>query len=161
MLQPNSLAPLDISVFDQDGQPTSLRSQLGKWLVVYFYPKDNTPGCTAEACSFRDASSKLTALGATVIGVSKDNAASHQKFATTFNLNFPLWSDPDHQLLAAFGAWGEKKFMGRLFMGIIRSTFVIDPQGTIVKVFPKVTPKNHGEEILEFLKSQIAATKHS
>ena len=158
MLKPNSLAPLDVTVVDQTGLPTSLRSQLGKWVVLYFYPKDNTPGCTAEACSFRDVSSELTALGATVIGVSKDTATSHQKFATAYNLNFPLWSDPDHQLLAAFGAWGEKKFMGRLFMGIIRSTFVINPQGVVVGAFPKVTPKNHGEEILSFLKAQIKTT---
>lgn len=158
MLKPNTAAPLDVTVIDQAGSPTSLRSQLGKWVVLYFYPKDNTPGCTAEACSFRDASSELTALGATVIGVSKDNAASHQKFATAFSLNFPLWSDPDHQLLTAFGAWGEKKFMGRLFMGIIRSTFVINPQGIVVGAFPKVTPKNHGEEILSFLKAHIETT---
>lgn len=155
MLKPNSTAPLDVNVIDQTGAPTNLRSQLGKWVVLYFYPKDNTPGCTVEACSFRDASSTLNALGAVVIGVSKDSAASHQKFATAHNLNFPLWSDPDHQLLEAFGAWGEKKFMGRLFMGIIRSTFVINPQGVVVGAFPKVTPKDHGSEIVTFLKSQI------
>ncbi len=158
MLQPNSPAPLDVTVLDQTGSPTSLRSQLGKWVVLYFYPKDNTPGCTTEACSFRDVNSELATLGAIVIGVSKDSTTSHQKFAAAFDLTFPLWSDPDHQLLAAFGAWGEKKFMGRLFMGIIRSTFVINPQGIVVGVFPKVTPKNHGDEIVSFLKAQIETT---
>ena len=102
MLKPNAVAPLDVNVVDQTGSPTNLRSQLGKWVVLYFYPKDNTPGCTVEACSFRDANSELSALGAVVIGVSKDSAASHQKFAATHNLNFSLWSDPQHQLLEAF-----------------------------------------------------------
>lgn len=159
MLQPNSPAPLDVEVIDQSGSTTSLRSQLGRWVVLYFYPKDDTPGCTAEACSFRDASAELQQLGATVVGVSKDSVASHQKFASKYDLNFPLWSDPDHQLLEAFGAWGEKKFMGRLFMGIIRSTFVIDPNGVVVASFPKVTPKNHGSEIVEFLKKKRAVTE--
>jgi len=155
MLQPQAIAPLDILVLDETNQPTSLRNQLGKWLVLYFYPRDNTPGCTAEACAFRDANSDIKKLGAMVIGVSKDNQTSHDKFKTQHQLNFPLWSDPEHQLLEAFGAWGEKKFMGRLFMGIIRSTFIIDPQGHIAKTWEKVSPKNHSAEVLEFLRNQI------
>lgn len=159
MLQPNDTAPLDVQVKDQSGKLTCLRALLGKWVVVYFYPKDNTPGCTAEACSFRDVNSELALLGAVVVGVSKDSPMSHEQFTKNFNLNFSLWSDPDHQLLSAFGAWGEKKFMGRLYMGIIRSTFVISPQGVVVGAFPKVTPKEHGEEILSFLKSKIGKTE--
>ncbi len=153
MLQPTSLAPLDVEITDEQGQPISLQSVLGKWVVLYFYPKDDTPGCTVEACSFRDISAELTKLGAVVIGVSKDAAKSHSTFKTKYQLNFPLWSDPDHKLLEAFGAWGEKKFMGKIYMGIIRSTFVIDPTGHISKTMEKVTPKNHGDEILAYLKS--------
>lgn len=155
MLQPPALAPLDIKVVDESDQATTLRKFLGKWVVLYFYPRDNTPGCTVEACSFRDANSDIKKLGAVVIGVSKDNQVSHEKFKTQHQLNFPLWSDSEHQLLEAFGAWGEKKFMGRLFMGITRSTFIIDPQGKIAKTWEKVSPKNHSVEILEFLQNQI------
>lgn len=155
MLQPNQMAPLDISVADEHGKTTTLRSLLGKWVVLYFYPKDDTPGCTTEACSFRDISAEITKLGAVVIGVSKDNSKSHQNFKTKYQLNFPLWSDPDHQLLSAFGAWGEKKFMGRIYMGIIRSTFIIDPTGHIRYTIEKVTPKHHGEEILKQLQLLI------
>ncbi len=154
MLQPSQLAPLDIVVQNEQGQPTSLRSLLGQWIVLYFYPKDNTPGCTQEACEFRDANQDLKKLGVTVIGVSKDKLASHEKFRTQYQLSFPLWSDPDHVLLEAFGAWGERKFMGRIFMGILRSTFIIDPTGHIVKVWEKVNPKNHAVEVLEFLRTQ-------
>jgi len=155
MLSPGNSTPLDISVLDETGKPANLKNLLGKWVVLYFYPKDNTPGCTTEACSFRDANQDLQKLGVKVIGVSGDSAASHQKFQTQHQLNFPLWSDPDHKLLAAFGAWGEKTFMGRLFMGIIRSTFVINPAGKIVKTWEKVSPKDHAAAVLEFLKTQI------
>jgi len=151
MLQPTELAPLDIPVTDEQGTATSLRSLLGKWVVLYFYPKDDTPGCTVEACSFRDTSAELTKLGAVVIGVSKDTTKSHQNFKTKYQLNFPLWSDPDHHLLSAFGAWGEKKFMGKIYMGIIRSTFIIDPTGHIRHTIEKATPKHHGEEIMKHL----------
>lgn len=148
MLQPPSIAPLDIIIQDQNGQPITLRTMLGKWLVLYFYPRDNTPGCTTEACSFRDANQELKKIGVEVIGVSKDTAKSHQKFTQNHQLNFPLWSDPEHALLEAFGAWGEKKFMGRVFMGIMRSTFLINPEGIIVKTWEKVTPKDHAGEVL-------------
>lgn len=158
MLKPSETAPLDIRVQDEHSQPTSLRALLGHWVVLYFYPKDNTPGCTQEACEFRDANEELQKLGVTVIGVSKDNQTSHEKFRTQYQLSFPLWSDPDHTLLEAFGAWGERKFMGRIFMGILRSTFIINPTGQIVKVWEKVTPKNHAAEVLAFLQTQLASS---
>lgn len=153
MLQPPASAPLDIVIQDQNDKAVSLRDLLGKWVVLYFYPRDNTPGCTTEACSFRDANQELKKLGVVVIGVSKDSAKSHQKFAQDHKLNFPLWSDPNHALLEAFGAWGEKKFMGKVFMGILRSSFLIDPQGTIVKTWEKVTPNDHATEVLEVVKT--------
>ncbi len=156
MLKPSQLAPLDIEVLDEADQPITLSSQLGNWVVVYFYPKDDTPGCTVEACSLRDNHVVLKRMGVNVIGISRDNSKSHQKFTEKYQLQFSLWSDPEHKLLEAFGAWGEKKFMGKLFMGINRSTFIINPDGFIVKTFEKVTPKNHGGEIVEFLKTQIA-----
>ena len=158
MLQPPSSAPLDIIIQDQNDQPITLRKMLGKWLVLYFYPRDNTPGCTTEACSFRDANQELKQLGVEVIGVSKDSAKSHQKFTQTHQLNFPLWSDPEHRLLEAFGAWGEKKFMGRVFMGIMRSTFLINPEGVIVKTWEKVTPNNHAAEVLAAVQTEQAKT---
>ena len=155
MLQPTQPVPLEIEVFDETGKPTTLRSQLGRWIVLYFYPKDDTPGCTTEACSLRDNHVRLVQLGVKVIGVSKDTIDNHQRFAAKYQLPFSLWSDPNHTLLEAFGAWGEKKFMGRLFMGIVRSTFIINPEGKIVKTFEKVTPKNHGEQIIAFLETKI------
>jgi len=158
MLKPPTLAPLDIQVIDETGQSTSLRNHLGKYLVLYFYPKDQTPGCTVEACSFRDANQELKELGAEVIGVSKDSIDSHQKFTEKHQLNFPLWSDPDHQLLEAFGAWGQKNRFGKLYMGIIRSTFIIDPTGKIIKSWEKVDVKNHSQKVLEFLKDKITNT---
>ncbi len=153
MLKPLDQAPLDIPVIDNQGKKTSLNEHLGQYLVIYFYPKDDTPGCTTEACSFRDANVELQKLGVKVIGISKDSLSSHQKFAEKHRLNFPLWSDPDHQLLEAFGAWGQKNRFGKLYMGIIRSTFVLDPQGKILKTWENVRVNNHTQEILEFLKS--------
>lgn len=156
MLQPPAQAPLDITVYNQNDQAVRLRDLLGQWVVLYFYPRDNTPGCTTEACSFRDANSELQSLGVQVIGISKDSAKSHQKFTQDHQLNFPLWSDPDHKLLEAFGAWGEKKFMGKIFMGILRSSFLIDSAGNIVRTWEKVTPKGHAEEVLEAVKTAQA-----
>lgn len=155
MLKPNTKAPLNIKVLTSDSDHISLQDTLGKYVVLYFYPRDNTPGCTKEACEFRDAQQEIKQLGVRVIGVSKDSPASHQKFATKHNLNFELWSDVDHQLLEAFGAWQEKKLAGRTYMGIIRSTFILDPQGKIIKVWEKVKPVGHAAEVLEFLKKEI------
>jgi peroxiredoxin Q/BCP len=155
MLQPTQSAPLDITVTNEAGEAVSLRSLLGKYVVLYFYPKDDTPGCTQEACEFRDADHEMQKLGVAVIGVSKDSLKAHEKFKTKYQLPFPLWSDPEHKLLEAFGAWGEKKFMGKMYMGIMRSTFVIDPQGKIINVWEKVTPKNHAAEVLAFLQQTL------
>ena len=125
------------------------------YVVLYFYPKDNTPGCTKEACEFRDAEAEMKKLGARVIGVSKDSPKSHQNFADKYNLNFELWSDQDHQLIEAFGAWVQKKKFGKTYMGIARSTFILDPEGKIIKVWENVKPEGHAQEVLEFLRGKI------
>lgn len=133
---------------DQTGTVHRLGDFGGRWLVVYFYPKDDTPGCTAEACSFRDGYAELAERGIAVVGISKDSVKSHAKFAHKFHLNFPLLSDPEGQVIKAYGAWGRKKFMGREFEGILRQSFLISPGGQIVSHYPKVTPKDHAAEIL-------------
>ena len=138
---------------DSDGNPVSLGDFTGKWLVLYFYPKDDTPGCTVEACSLRDARDDITALGAEVVGISMDDPSLHEKFKAKYKLNFTLLSDPDRQAIDAYGAWGKKMF-GR--EGILRRTFLIDPTGTVVKVWGKVTPQGHGEQIVAELKTRQA-----
>jgi thioredoxin-dependent peroxiredoxin len=155
MLKPGDKAPLNTNVLNQDGEKTSLNDLLGKYTVLYFYPKDNTPGCTTEACDFRDANVELQKMGVKVIGISKDSLESHQKFSDKHQLNFPLWSDPDHKLLEAFGAWGQKNRFGKIYMGIIRSTFIINPKGKIIKSWEKVKVKTHTQEVLDFLKEEI------
>ena len=134
---------------DESGKDIYLNDFSGKKLVVYFYPKDSTPGCTAEACSLRDGLSDLTDAGYAVIGVSGDNAASHQRFKEKQMLNFPLIADVDKVLIKQFGAWGEKKMMGRVYDGILRTTFVISPEGTIERVITKVDTKNAATQILQ------------
>jgi peroxiredoxin Q/BCP len=134
---------------DQTGAMRSLSDYAGQWLVVYFYPKDDTPGCTTEACSFRDEYDYLQEQGLHIVGVSKDSVKSHAKFAEKYDLKFPLLSDPSLETIKAFGAWGSKKFMGREFDGIIRTTFLIDPKGHIAKQYPSVTPKDHAVQIKE------------
>jgi len=119
--------------------------------VLYFYPKDNTPGCTTEACNFRDDYSQIIAAGAAVLGVSPDSVKSHDKFKLKLSLPFALLSDPDHKVAEMYGAWGEKKMRGKTYMGIIRSTFIIDEEGRIIKVFPKVKVKTHSQEVLAVL----------
>ncbi len=138
---------------DQNNALHSPDDYEGKWLVLYFYPKDDTPGCTTEACSFRDIYRELESRGVAVVGVSKDTVKSHAKFAEKYDLNFPLLSDLNHQVIDTYGAWGLKKFMGREFEGIIRKTLIINPAGEIVKEYPKVTPKDHADEILRDLAS--------
>ena len=141
----------DFTLLDQNGQSHSLKDYQGKWVVLYFYPKDETPGCTTEACSFRDEREVIAEHGAEVIGVSKDSVESHKKFEQKHGLNFTLLSDPDHTVMEAYGAWGLKKFMGREYEGTIRSTFIIDPDGHIVSEYPKVTPKDHALQIIRDL----------
>jgi len=150
----------DFSLIDQDGIVHSLKSYEGKWLVLYFYPKDNTSGCTTEACNFRDAREAIADLGsAEVVGVSKDSVASHKKFADKHGLSFTLLSDPDHTTIEAYGAWGPRKFMGREYLGTHRQTYIINPTGDIVKRYENVDPKKHAAEIIQDLKSLQAAAK--
>lgn len=137
---------------DQNGHPVTLADFRGKKLILYFYPKDNTPGCTAEACSLRDGREELARMGFEVVGVSPDTAKSHQGFIAKHGLNFPLIADTDKAIATAYGVWGEKKFMGRTFMGILRTTFVIDEKGTIEKIFDKVNTKDHFAQIAEAYK---------
>ncbi len=134
---------------DHIGVTRSLSDFLGKKVILYFYPKDNTPGCTLEACSLRDSYDDLRAKGYEVIGVSADSAKSHEGFISKFNLPFSLVSDTDKSVLTAYGVWGEKKFMGKKFMGIIRTTFVIDEQSRIAHIIEKVNTKNHAQQVLE------------
>jgi peroxiredoxin Q/BCP len=143
----------DFSLKDQHGSEVSRESIKGKWTVVYFYPKDDTPGCTKEACNFRDNFGALKAAGATVLGVSADSAASHQKFAAKYELPFTLLVDEGNELAKNFGAFGPKTNYGKTYDGIIRSTFILDPEGKVRKVWPKVKPDSHGAEVLEWLKA--------
>ena len=138
----------DFSVTDEAGKTVSLKDLRGKKFVLYFYPKDDTPGCTKEACSFRDSFSKFKKRGIEVFGVSLDSEKSHQKFIDKFSLPFRLLADTERQLADGFGTYGEKKFMGRTYMGVNRMTFLIDEKGKIKKIFGKVKPEEHAEEVL-------------
>ncbi len=149
MLEKGQKAP-DFRLATPEGEITLSQFQ-GKKVVLYFYPKDDTPGCTKEACGFRDVYDQILSRGAVVIGVSADSVDSHQKFKKKYNLPFYLASDPDHNVLKTYGAWGEKKMYGKTYEGIIRSTYVIDENGMIIAVFPKVSPEKHAEEILSLL----------
>lgn len=152
MIEAGKKAP-SFSLKDAEGVEHSLSEFAGRKLVLYFYPHDDTPGCTAEACGLRDRYDAIRAAGAAVIGVSADSEASHAKFRDKYGLPFLLLADPEKQLIEAFGVWGEKKFYGKVGHGIIRSTFLIDGNGMIRKVFPKVSPSGHAEEILAALAS--------
>jgi peroxiredoxin Q/BCP len=155
MLEEGTIAP-DFTLEASGGGSVSLSDYRGKKVVLYFYPKDDTPGCTTEACNFRDDYSDIIAAGAVVLGVSPDSVKSHDKFTIKYELPFALLSDPEHEVAEMYGAWGEKKMYGRSYMGIIRSTYVLDENGVIVKVFPKVSPKNHSEEVLAVLRGEGA-----
>jgi peroxiredoxin Q/BCP len=143
---------VNFTLINVDGIEISLDKFRGEKVVLFFYPKDNTPGCTAEACSFRDWYDDILKEGAVVIGVSPDGNASHMDFRDKYGLPFFLLSDEDHQVAEAYGAWGEKNMYGKKFMGIIRSTFIINEEGIITKVFKKVETKTHGEDVLKELK---------
>ncbi|MCW3060503.1 MAG: Peroxiredoxin [Capsulimonas sp.] len=138
----------------REGESTiSLVDYLGKYVVVYFYPKDDTPGCTTQACGFRDHRPDYEAVGAVILGISPDDATSHAKFSEKFTLPFPLVSDPDHAIAEAYGVWKEKTNYGKTYMGIERTTFVIDKDGKIAKIYPRVKVDQHAEKVLEFLRS--------
>ena len=153
MIRPGDSAP-PFALTDASGRRISLSDFAGKHVVLYFYPKDDTPGCTKEACGFRDAWDDLQEMGAVVLGVSPDAAASHTRFAQKYRLPFTLLSDPDHRVMEAYGAWGEKTLYGRKTTGVIRSTVWIGPNGTVRKHWPRVTDAGgHPEKVLAALQS--------
>ena len=148
MIKEGATAPA-FKTKDANGETVSLKDLRGQKVVLYFYPKDDTPGCTKEACSFRDAFSEFKKNGIKVLGVSPDSEAAHKKFVTKYKLPFTLLADTDRSIAEAYGVWGEKKFMGRTYMGVHRKTFLIDEKGKIKKVFEKVKPEDHASEVLE------------
>ena len=150
MPQEKDPAP-DFTLTGDGGAPVTISSFRGKKVILYFYPKDDTPGCTKEACSLRDNIGTLSGKNAVVLGVSPDGEASHQKFKTKYNLPFTLLADPDHRVLEAYDAWGEKSLYGKVSVGVKRSTFIIDEQGIILKIFKKVDTAAHAEQILPYL----------
>ncbi|MCA9369176.1 MAG: peroxiredoxin [Pseudomonadales bacterium] len=150
MITKNSQAPLTIKVVDESGNLISLEDTLGTYVLLFVYPKDNTPGCTTEACSFRDSYAKLKKMGVRVIGLSGDSLASHEKFKSKHSLTFELWSDPEKKLIKALGALKEKSMFGNTFLGIVRSSFAIDPEGKIVQIWPKVSPNTHVSEVISY-----------
>ena len=150
MLEAGMKAP-EFTLMDQNGNTVRLGDFQGKKVVLYFYSRDNTPGCTRQACAFAESFEKFRELNAAVIGISKDSVSSHVKFAEKYSLPFVLLSDPEHKVIEAFGAWQEKKNYGKVSFGTVRSTFIIDENGMIEKVMPKVKPDTNAAEILEYL----------
>lgn len=144
----------DVSLKDSDNNDRSLQEFRGMWVVLYFYPKDDTPGCTTQACSLRDARDTLASMGAEIVGISKDDASSHEKFKQKHSLNFTLLTDPEAEVINAYGAWG-KKMYGR--EGILRKTFIINPEGQVVKVYGRATPVGHGEKVIADLQALQAS----
>lgn len=153
MLEVGMKAPA-FTLPDKDGNPVSLADFAGKTVALYFYPRDNTPGCTRQACAFAGAYEEFKKIGAVVIGVSKDSQASHQRFAEKYDLPFVLLSDPELTAIQAYGVWQEKKNYGKVSMGVVRSTFVINGEGVIEKVMPKVKPDTNAAEILAYLEKR-------
>ena len=148
MIEVGMKAP-NFTLFDKDGKEVTLSSFLGKKVVVYFYPKDNTSGCTQEACNLRDNYQAMIAKGYNVIGVSKDSVKSHKNFAEKYDLPFTLLADTSTEMIQAFGAWGEKSLYGRKYMGTLRTTFIFDEEGILTEIIEKVDTKNHAEQILK------------
>jgi peroxiredoxin Q/BCP len=151
VIEEGSPAP-DFELTNDAGETVRLSGLRGKPVVLYFYPKDDTPGCTTQACGIRDAYGEFERAGAIVLGVSPDDERSHDRFRKKYELPFSLLADTDHAVAERYGVWGEKKFMGRTYMGINRSTFVIDADGTVKKVFPKVKPADHADDVLAVLR---------
>lgn len=150
MLKEGDMAP-DFCLESDEGKRVCLEDLRGRKVVLYFYPKDDSPGCTREALSFKEISDELEGLGATVIGISPDDVESHRRFKGKHGLPFLLLSDPDGAVARAFGAWGEKRMYGKRFEGVIRSTFLLDEEGRVMKVYPRVKPEGHGQEVLSCL----------
>ena len=153
MLEIGTKAPI-FTLPDQNGNSVSLSDFIGKKVILYFYPKDNTPGCSRQACAFAAAYEGFKAKDIVVIGISKDSVASHLKFAQKYDLPFVLLSDPERQAIEAYGVWQEKKLYGKVSYGVVRTTFIIDEQGNIEKIMPKVKPDTNAAEILEYLQAQ-------
>ncbi len=143
----------DFTLTDHDGSEVTLSGLRENPIVVYFYPKDDTPGCTTEACDFRDNMARITSAGATVLGISSDSAKSHQRFREKYELPFPLLVDEDHAIMEFYGAWGEKKMYGRVFKGLIRSTFLIDREGNIAEAWYNVKAKGHVDKVMAALEN--------
>jgi peroxiredoxin Q/BCP len=156
MLEPGQAAP-DFSLPDQDGEQIALSDLRGETIVLYFYPRADTPGCTTQACGVRDRGPDYEAAGARVIGVSPDEPEALKKFARKHDLDFTLLADHDHAVADAYGAWGEKSMYGKKYMGIVRTTFIVDADGRIARVFPKVQPKKHDTLVLKALEELAAA----
>ncbi|MGE5126929.1 MAG: thioredoxin-dependent thiol peroxidase [Betaproteobacteria bacterium] len=152
MIEEGKKAP-EFRLASSEGGEVSLKDLRGKTVVLYFYPKDDTPGCTREACAFRDSQAALKKRGVVVLGVSGDSIASHEKFKAKYRLNFPLLSDPDKAVAKKYGAWGEKVLYGKKTVGMIRSTFVIDGEGVVRKVFPRVKVDGHAEQVTEAVRA--------
>jgi len=150
MIEVGKKAPA-LRLKDQAGQTRTLADFAGQWLVLYFYPKDDTPGCTIEACEFTDSTKKLEKLGAVVLGCSPDEAKSHEKFIAKYKLKFPLLSDPTHQVMEKYDAWGEKNMYGKKTTGVIRSTVIIDPAGRVARHWKRVKAGGHAGQVLEAL----------
>ena len=155
MLEPGDRAPA-FTLSDQDGNKVKLTELKGETVVVYFYPRADTPGCTTQACGVRDRGGEYRELGARVLGISPDEPEALTKFAGKYGLDFTLLADPDHKVAEKYGAWGEKSMYGKKYMGIVRSTFIVDPKGKIARVFPKVQPKKHDDLVLKAL-AELAA----
>ncbi len=143
----------DFCLPDEQGRTHCLHDYRGRPVVLYFYPKDNTPGCTTEALSFKEDYHRFARAGVVILGVSPDDAASHQRFKAKYGLPFPLLSDPDHRVLEAYEAWGPKKMFGREYMGVLRKTYIVDAEGRIRKIYPKVKPKGHAQQVWEDLQA--------
>ena len=150
MVEEGAPAP-EFELRSDEGETVTLSALRGKPVVLYFYPRDDTPGCTTEACEFRDAYDRFREQGVEILGVSPDTEASHQKFKSKYELPFTLLADPDHRTAEAYGVWKEKKNYGKTYMGIERSTFVIDPEGNVAKVMRRVKPDTHAEQVLDAL----------
>ena len=148
---PKGLPAPEFSLNDDEGRTRVLSEFKGTKVVLYFYPKDDTPGCTTEACNFRDDYSAYVDSGITILGISPDSVKSHQKFREKYRLPFSLLADEDHKVAEAFGVWGKKKFMGKEYMGVLRTTFIVDEKGRIAHVFEDVKPADHSKEILSLL----------
>lgn len=151
-LNPGDTAP-DFTLLETGGGTRSLHDFLGKRVILFFYPKDDTPGCTREACGFRDSYAEYQGIDAEILGISPDDIRSHGKFAAKFDLPFPLLADTDHRVSEEYGAWGEKSMYGRKYMGMLRTTYLIDAAGKIEQVWTRVKPKGHADEVLAALRS--------